>query len=210
MIKYVYASDLHKHPKLAASMFRDRTAQFRDRLNWDVSVNDEGLERDEYDDLNPLYVIYELEDGTHGGSMRLAPTTGKTMLKDHFVELMGGVEIESASIWEVTRFTASQRLVGNPRKSARISAALMLAGCEIALKAGIEFYVGVFDPRMKRIYRQIGWSPEVLGESDCGEIFCGLWEVTEEVRATVEGKAYPSGRTIQPASFEAEHMLLAA
>ena len=59
MLRYVYADELHKFPKLAEGMFRDRADQFKTRLGWDVHVNEKGEERDQYDDLNPLYVIWE-------------------------------------------------------------------------------------------------------------------------------------------------------
>lgn len=57
MLRYIYATDLNDHPKLARTMFRDRADQFKFRLGWNVSVDDVGFERDEYDELNPLYVI---------------------------------------------------------------------------------------------------------------------------------------------------------
>ncbi|WP_437436796.1 acyl-homoserine-lactone synthase [Ruegeria arenilitoris] len=68
MLRYVYADELHKYPKLAEGMFRDRADQFKTRLGWDVHVNDKGEERDQYDDLNPIYVIWEEPDGSHGQS----------------------------------------------------------------------------------------------------------------------------------------------
>ena len=104
MIRYIYGTDLHKFPKLAEAMFRDRADQFKTRLGWEVSVDESGLERDEYDDENPLYVIWENADGTHGGSMRLLPTVGRTMINDHFIHLTDGVRIQSPLIWECTRF----------------------------------------------------------------------------------------------------------
>jgi acyl homoserine lactone synthase len=38
-------------------MFRDRAAQFHHRLGWDVRLDDMGLEFDQYDAHNPLYII---------------------------------------------------------------------------------------------------------------------------------------------------------
>ena len=48
MLRYIYADQLHTHPKLAASMFRDRADQFKTRLKWDVNVDAQGFERDEF------------------------------------------------------------------------------------------------------------------------------------------------------------------
>ena len=59
MIRYIYGEDLNKFPMLARSMFRDRADQFATRLGWEVSVDERGEERDEYDRENPLYVIWE-------------------------------------------------------------------------------------------------------------------------------------------------------
>jgi acyl homoserine lactone synthase len=215
MIHFIYAKDLHKHPKLAAGMFRDRAQQFSQRLKWAVRVDENGWERDEYDDLNPLYVIYELPDGSHGGSMRLMPTTGQNMTRDHFLDLTDGVAIESPLTWECTRFASSPRAAADPRGAARISAALMLAGCELGLKAGIDFFIGVFDARMRRIYRTIGWSPDIVGEGLDGEniIYAGLWEVSRDAMARVDKRAYPAGRPTSPAPINppsAQELLLCA
>ena len=185
MLRYIYADQLHNHSKLAATMFRDRADQFKTRLNWDVNVNAQGFERDEYDDLNPLYVIWENVDGTHGGSMRFLPTTGRVMVNDHFPHLLGGGPIASPVIWEFTRFCLSRG--ANPK----VAAALMLAGGEIMEGFGVEHFVGVFDARMVRIYRMIGSSPDVLGSEGTGrdQISVGLWHFAAEAKNKVALKA---------------------
>jgi acyl homoserine lactone synthase len=181
MIRYLYAEDLATSPRLAETMFRDRATQFRARLGWDVSVDAQGHERDAYDAMNPLYAIWQQADGSHGGSMRFLPTTGNTMVNDHFLHLTDGVRIESPFIWECTRFCLS------PDAGPRVSAALMLAGLELGLGQGLEHAVGVFDSRMVRVYRSLGWEPEVLGTQGCGRdaISVGLWEFAPRYRATL-------------------------
>ncbi|AUC52455.1 autoinducer synthase [Sagittula sp. P11] len=185
MIRYIYGNDLHKFPKLARTMFLDRADQFKTRLGWDVTVDDRGFERDAYDDENPLYVIWENRDGSHGGSMRLLPTVGRTMVNDHFVHLTDGVRIESPLIWECTRFCLSRRA------GAGVAAALMLAGGEVMQEFGVMHYVGVFDARMVRIYKRIGSSPDILGREGEGRsmIAVGLWEFTPEAQAKVSRSA---------------------
>lgn len=171
MLRYIYADDLHKYPRLADEMFRDRANQFHERLGWDVKVDETGLERDEYDDLNPLYVIWQNADGGHGGSMRFLPTTGQTMVNDHFVHLSDGVEIRSPFIWECTRFCLA------PGADARVAGALMVACGDVMRGFSLSHMVGVFDARMVRIYQRIGASPEVLGRTGEGRamIAVGLW-----------------------------------
>lgn len=187
MLHYLYADELNTKPALKNAMFRDRAIQFSERLGWDVSVDAYGEERDEYDDLNPLYVIWQMPDGGHGGSMRALPTTGPCMTNDHFKDVTGGA-IKSPLIWESTRFCLSPSA---DDQAGRVSAAIMLAGCEIGLKFGLKHAVGVFDARMVRIYRALGWSPEILGSSGEGRarVSVGLWEFSEEIRQNLCTKA---------------------
>lgn len=180
MLCYLYADELNNLPTLQASMFKDRATQFGERLKWDVTIDDNGFERDEYDALNPMYAIWRRADGTHGGSMRILPTTGRCMVNEHFSDVSGG-SICSPLIWESTRFCLSPD-IGD--QAVRISAAIMLSGCEVGLKFHLSHAVGVFDPRIARIYRALGWSPEIIGQSGVRreKIQVGLWEFSESTR----------------------------
>ena len=176
MLHYVYADQLDQMPLLRDTMFRDRAAQFKTRLGWDVRVDDKGFERDEYDDMNPLYVIWQNANGTHGGSMRFLPTTAECMVNDHFSDMLDGGTICSPLIWECTRFCLSQN---SDRKTA---AALVLGAGEVMERFSLDHFVGVFDPRMERIYRLYGVQPDVIATSGEGanEIGVGLWEMQAE------------------------------
>jgi len=185
MLRFVYGSNLGQFEKLRASMHRDRTYQFRDRLGWPVRVDEFGEERDEYDHDETLYVIWERPDGSHGGSMRLLPTLKATMVNDHFLHLTGGQPVKSETIWECTRFCLSREA------TSRVAAALMLAGGEVMQRLGIEHFVGVFDAPMKRIYKKIGSSPIILGTEGQGrhQTSVGLWQFTEEARHNISSSA---------------------
>jgi len=176
MLRYLYGNDLKNFPLLADTMFQDRAEQFSRRLGWDVNVDENGYEKDEYDLINPLYVIWEQADGRHGGSMRFLPTVGQTMVNDHFDHLTDGVRIESPLIWECTRFCLS------PGADRRASAALALGAGELMSAFHLKHYVGVFDPRMERIYRLMGLEPDVIGMSGEGpdRIGVGLWSMNDD------------------------------
>jgi acyl homoserine lactone synthase len=173
MLRYLYGNDLPRFPRLAHSMFTDRAAQFAHRLGWAVSVNAAGEERDQYDGLNPLYLIWQRDDGLHGGSMRFLPTTGRTMVNEHFNHLNGGEPIASPLIWECTRFCLA------PGGEARAAAALALGAGELMASFGLEHFVGVFEARMERVYARIGLRPEVLGRAGVGReaVGVGLWSM---------------------------------
>jgi len=184
MLRYLYADQLDQFPRLADEMFTHRAEQFYTRLGWDVSVNERGHERDEYDHLNPLYVIWETPDGGHGGSTRFLPTTGPVMVNDHFAHLISA-PIRSPHIWECTRFCMA------PAQGSHVAAALMLGGGELMKGFDVQHFVGVFDARMVRIYNRVGSSPEVLGTGGTGRtaISVGLWEFDELAQSRVAARA---------------------
>jgi acyl homoserine lactone synthase len=185
MLRYIYGHNLHTYPVLRDTMFRDRADQFKTRLGWDVTVTDAGEERDQYDLPNALYVIWENEDGTHGGSMRFLPTDGPTMINEHFPSLLENNPIQNGKIWECTRFCLSRNA------GPQVSAALMLGGAEIGLGFGLSFSLGVFDARMVRIYSRLGWAPMILGTEGEGReaISAGLWSFSEARVAVLCEKA---------------------
>ena len=184
MLRYIYGNDLHQFARLQDTMHRDRAIQFRDRLKWDVTVDARGWEHDEYDAINPLYVIWENERGEHGGSMRFLPTSGRTMVNDHFSHL-SDTQICSPLIWECTRFCLA------PDAPSRVAGALMLAGGELMRAFSLTHLLGVFDARMIRIYKMIGASPVVLGSTGTGreQISVGLWAYSAEDRMKVLRRA---------------------
>lgn len=178
MLRFIYADELKDKKLLEKTMFQDRAKQFKERLNWNVTVDQRGWETDEYDEINPLYIIWENSDGRHAGSMRALPTTGRTMINDHFLHLTDGVIISSPLIWECTRFCLA------PGASPVVAAGLLLGCLEAAVRFGVDQAVGVFDARMPRIYGRIGHSPEVIGTSGSGRdaISVGIWTVQIEIR----------------------------
>lgn len=183
MISYIYADTLAAHPALKSSMLQDRRIQFQERQNWEVRINSKGEEIDEYDAMNPLYVICHDGAGRHMGSMRFLPTVGKTMVNDHFTHLSGGGTITSPLIWECTRFCISP----SANNAGQIAAKLMLAGCEMGLQFGLTHSIGVFDARMVRIYRRIGWTPEIIGSA--GDTYVGLWAFSSREKAALIEKS---------------------
>ncbi len=196
MIRYIYANDLNTFPILKETMFRDRAEQFKVRHKWDVTVDENGFEMDEYDAMNPLYAIWVAPDGTHGGSIRVLPTVGQTMVNDHFTNLTGGVEIISPVIWECTRFCISPRFEGN---HGEVAASLILAGCELGVRFGLESSIGVVYTHTLPIYRRIGWIPDVIGAEGDGreEISACLWPINAEVKANICRKSNIAQETVE-------------
>ena len=176
MLHYLTAGELARRPDLAHEMFRDRARQFHDRLGWDVTVEEGGLERDQYDVPAAHYVIWAPE-GRHLGSMRFMPTTGPTMVNDHFAHLAGRT-LSHPGLVECTRFCVS------PGAPASAAACMMFGALDYGIAAGFDAIVGVFDARMLRIYARLGWAPVLLGSDGAGRdrISSGLWSVDPLLR----------------------------
>ena len=68
---------------LLDGMFRLRDEIFQQRLGWQV-MSHNGLERDSFDELKPVYLIAKGEGRKVRGCTRILPTTGAYMLKDTF------------------------------------------------------------------------------------------------------------------------------
>jgi N-acyl-L-homoserine lactone synthetase len=92
---------------LARTIFEDRGRQFVERLNWSLTVTPEGLELDEYDDDQSIYLV--VADGMrHLGSCRVRSVRASTMLLDHFLPVFPDAEAflrqQRGRVWELTRF----------------------------------------------------------------------------------------------------------
>lgn len=193
MIKFIMANDLPKFPRLQESMFRDRADQFKRRLNWPVAVDEHGWEKDEYDALNPLYVICETPNGQHLGSMRFLPSTGPTMISDHFSHLLNGRQVIDKKMWECTRFCLG------PNAGPQIAGRLMSAGGEILRGFDLSGFAGVFDERMVRIYNRIGSKPEIWGSHGRGRdrISVGVWRFSDDARSRLARRSGMSERIVE-------------
>lgn len=151
-----------KFAKILAEVYKLRARVFSDRLGWAVDVQD-GMEIDQYDNLNPMHLVCLDDDGEVVGCMRLLQTTGPHMLTDIFIDLLDGEPpLRSAQVWEATRFCIdTQKLKGGKIKNSisYYTSELMIGVFEYAQKAGITDIVGVVDPVMNRIMKRSGNAP---------------------------------------------------
>jgi acyl homoserine lactone synthase len=193
VIVVIEGHNAEKYSKLMDEMFRLRAVVFRDRLGWDVQVVD-GKERDQYDDAEPVYIIYSDEEAREvKGCLRLLPTTGPTLLADVFSDTMpDGVHLSAPTIWECTRFCINEKFIeGKPSEGVLFTSMVMLEALgTVAINAGIESIIGNIDPAMLRLYRRIGCEVEILGSTfRFGRpIYLGLSPVSERLLRKIRGR----------------------
>lgn len=144
---------------------RLRARVFGSRLGWEVHVDD-GREHDQYDLLNPTYLLVVYNSGEVIGGARLLPTTGPTMLADTFPCLLDGAKApQSPTIVESSRFcvdTASSGAVS--ATGLRGATHTLFAGIiEWSMANGFEQIVTVTDIRFQRILNRAKWPLTRLG-----------------------------------------------
>jgi len=83
-----------------------RQKVFIEMLGWDLHAHD-GMELDQFDRPDTLYMVSQDDNGSVNGCARLLPTNQPYLLGEVFPELMQGLPIPcSADIWELSRFAA--------------------------------------------------------------------------------------------------------
>ncbi len=150
----------HNSPAISSrldGMFKLRHEVFKERLNWDVGSS-AGRERDQFDDLEPVYIVCE-QDGDVLGSWRLLPTTGPYMLRDVFPELLHGAPAPCApDVWEISRFAVSKRVAGNNSLGTirTVTQLLLEQLFTFAARRNLSRIVAVSDVRFERILKRSG------------------------------------------------------
>lgn len=196
MIIVIDALNKDRFSSVLDDMYRLRARVFQDRMGWDVAVQN-GREIDEFDELDPAYVVC-LDDSFHViGCGRLLQTTGPHMLSDVFFDILDGEPpLRSATIWESTRFCVDRdRLSGGTERNSVSYATceLMVGILEYARESGMSDIITVIDPVMDRVLKRSDNAPYgyVGKTADMGKVkaLAALIDCTEERIAKVRGFA---------------------
>lgn len=187
MILVVDGLNRHLFSDVLDEMFELRARVFGGRLGWDVKIED-GKEIDEFDHLDPAYVIGLDDGGNVVAAVRALQTTGPHMLSDVFSAILcGEAPLRSATMWESTRFCVdTQRLSrGKDRNSVSYATCeLMVGSLEYARSAGIQDIITVIDPIMDRVLKRSNCAPyDYVGQTvPMGKVsaLAALLDCTEE------------------------------
>ncbi len=153
------------HSNLLKQMHRLRAAVFQKRLQWDVTMTEAG-ERDEYDELDPTYILAVSDDERVIGCARLLPAIGPTMLQRTFPQLLAsGLLNASTKMIESSRFCVDTSLPGGRGEGQLHFATLtMFAGIiEWSMANGYDEIVTATDLRFERILNRAGWPMQRIG-----------------------------------------------
>jgi acyl homoserine lactone synthase len=145
------------------AMYRLRHNVFHDRLGWDV-VSDNGMEHDEFDELDPVYVLAKRDLEIRGCS-RLLPTTGSYMLKDIFPQLLHGEAApQRHDVWELSRFAAATDATEETGFGlSKLPVEMIRLAVRFAKENGIRRYVAVTSVAVERMFKKLGVSVTRFG-----------------------------------------------
>ncbi len=161
MIIVIDALNKDRFSDVLNDMFRLRVRVFGDRLGWEVDIQN-GMEIDQFDRMDPAYVIGLDDDGNVISCARALQTTGPHMLSDVFYAILDGEPpLRSPNIWESTRFCFdTQRLKGGSANTvSNATCELMIAMLEYARNSGITDIITVIDPIMDRVLKRSDNAP---------------------------------------------------
>jgi len=98
------SDQLQSHVEGELAAYRHKV--FVEHLGWDLPGAESGLERDQFDRPDTVYVVAHDEQGQICGCARLLPTTQDYLLGSVFPHLMGGqMPACSPEIWELSRYS---------------------------------------------------------------------------------------------------------
>jgi acyl-homoserine lactone synthase len=173
MIHVVTAANKHLYQKELHEQFRIRHDVYVGERGWKALARADGLERDQFDNDDAVYVL-SIEGGRVVGGSRLVSTTRPNLLGEVFPHLaaIGGVPCESA-IFEWTRiFVIKERREG--RNAGRAAGAVMCGILEFSLAEGIEALSAVMETWWLPRFHDMGWTVKPLG---LPELIDGEWTI---------------------------------
>ncbi|TGQ04872.1 MULTISPECIES: acyl-homoserine-lactone synthase TraI [unclassified Mesorhizobium] len=144
---------------------RLRAVIFADRLEWNVHVRN-NRETDEFDLLDPTYIVVTSDDGAIIGGARLLPALGDTMLERTFPQLLAVGRLNAhARLIESSRFcvdTTFSEGRGGPLHQATLT--MFAAIIEWSMLNGYTEIATATDLRFERILNRAGWPMKRLGK----------------------------------------------
>lgn len=140
---------------------------FVDHLGWSLQT-DNGLELDQFDRLDTVYVVAQNDEGQVFGCARLLPTTRPYLLGELFPQLLNGLPPPcSPDVWELSRFSAVD-FIGNAttaigRFSSEVGIRLLQESLACAAARGARRVITVSPIGVERLLRAAGFTAHRAG-----------------------------------------------
>jgi acyl homoserine lactone synthase len=141
---------------------RYRHRVFVEMLGWPLKTRDPGLELDQFDREDTMYVVAHDASDEVVGTARLLPTTRPYLLKDLFPQLLHGQPLPCApEVWELSRFAAVDFNAANTtplgQMSSPVAVDLLRESLCVAAELGAQRLITVSPLGIERLLRKAGF-----------------------------------------------------
>lgn len=159
-MRVLYGTQVELAPENYVKLLNYRHQVFVERLGWELnSVN--GLELDQFDRPDTVYVISRDEAGNVTGCGRLLPTTQPYLLGDVFPQLLNGMPPPAdPEVWELSRFAAvdfnAHATSALGQFSSPLTAELLKSSIRCASELGAKRLITVSPIGIERLLRRLG------------------------------------------------------
>jgi acyl homoserine lactone synthase len=146
---------------------RYRHKVFIEQLGWDLHTQN-GLELDQFDRPDTVYVVAQDEEDNITGCARLLPTTHPYLLGDIFPQLLNGLTPPSTpDVWELSRFAAvdfsNQNASPLSQFSSDVAVGLLRESIACAARHGAKRIITVSPLGVERLLRKAGFHAHRAG-----------------------------------------------
>jgi acyl homoserine lactone synthase len=170
-VQYISGTSTSLAAEVLAGLARFRHRVFVEMLGWELQTRD-GLELDQFDRADTVYVAARNEHGAVVGIARLLPTTRPYLLRDVFPQLLHEQPLPCTSaVWELSRFAAvdfdSTRTTPVSQAAAQVSSpvavGLLREAMRVAAELGAERLITVSPLGVERLLRKAGFRAHRAG-----------------------------------------------
>jgi N-acyl-L-homoserine lactone synthetase len=161
-------------------MHQLRHRMFVEEMGWKALYSPDGLEIDDFDDDDAVYLLL-IRSGLVTGCMRLLPTWRRCMATEVFPQYLT-CDPRGPDVWEWTRYVPG--LLSTPRDTIRQRAVLLTATLEFAASRGVRQYFAMGETKFMPQLEELGWTPRPLGlpqKFDEGVAMVMGWDTTPDL-----------------------------
>jgi len=152
----------HHYAQQIRQMHQHRYQVFVEKLRWNLPLAKDGLEIDQYDTEDAIYILSLDKDLNVAGSMRLLPTIQDHLMSDLFSHLLNTPEPVGERVWESSRTCFKPSVEIRANKNAVIND-LFIGMAEAAVMLGIETVTFVANMQIYSTLLEFGGKVKPLG-----------------------------------------------
>jgi len=188
MAHLVNKENIHLYEQQIGQMYQHRHQVFVEKLRWNLPLAKDGLEIDQYDTEDAIYILSLDKNLNVVGSMRLLPTIQDHLMSDLFSHLLNIPEPIGDSIWESSR-TCLKPSVEIPVEKNTVINDIFIGMAEAAVMLGIETVTFVANMQIYSTLLAFGGKVEPLGfpqyDADGEEIIASSVKINQGVLDSV-------------------------